>query len=177
VSITTKTGDDGTTSLLGGDRVRKDDARIEAGGAVDETNVIIGAARAAAPPPEIEAILAAIQRMLFTLGAELAAPARDAARIGDGDVVWIEREIESVEAKLPRVDRFVLPGGTPAAALLHQARAVCRRAERRVVAVSGLRREPLVSLNRLGDLLFLLARRTNQLAGLSEEEWSRRPGH
>jgi cob(I)alamin adenosyltransferase len=180
--MATGSGDDGMTSLRGNTRVRKDDARVEAYGAVDETSAVIGVVRAGAPAEEIDSVLALVQSQLFTLCAELATPAGQPAdpenRIEAADIARLDLQIQALQRRLPRLKSFLLPARTPIAALLHQARAVCRRAERRVLTASGpcgFRREPLVYLNRLGDLLFLLARRSGCLAGLAEEEWSRRP--
>jgi cob(I)alamin adenosyltransferase len=181
VSIYTKSGDDGTTGLLGGTRVRKDDARIEAYGSVDETNALIGVARAAGPPPQVDEVLASVQRDLLVLGAELACPGgaerlAGLAPIGDAEVVQLERAIDTAESELAPVTGFVLPAGTQAATALHQARTVCRRAERRVVFAAqthGLRAAVVIYLNRLSDLLYVLARRCNHAAGLEEEPWRR----
>ena len=173
--IYTKTGDKGTTALGSGRRVSKDHPRIEACGDVDELNAVIGLAVASGPGPEIAELLRGIQNDLFDLGADLtlpaAAPARGRAvvrraplRITAGHVAPLEAAIDRCNARLRPLSSFVLPGGSPAAATLHHARTVCRRAERRLVTVA--RREPLnpqaiVYLNRLSDLLFVLGRRAN----------------
>ena len=181
MSIYTKTGDSGTTGLLGGARVRKDDARIEACGAVDEVNAVIGLARAADPPTEVARILETVQRDLLALGAELATPPEQVESLGStpiraADVNRLEQAMDALERELPQPTGFVLPAGCRAAATLHQARTVCRRAERRVVGASqhhAIRADVLVYLNRLSDLLYLLARRSNLAAGTPEEGWSR----
>jgi cob(I)alamin adenosyltransferase len=173
--IYTKTGDKGTTALGSGRRVSKDHPRIEACGDVDELNAAIGLAVASGPGPGIAELLRGIQNDLFDLGADLTVPAaapargrtagrRAPLRITAGHVVPLEAAIDRCNARLRPLSSFVLPGGSPAAATLHHARTVCRRAERRLVTVA--RREPLnpqaiVYLNRLSDLLFVLARRAN----------------
>jgi cob(I)alamin adenosyltransferase len=177
-NIYTKTGDTGDTGLSGGARVPKDHVRVEAYGTVDELNASIGQARSLAPPTELDAVLERVQHRLFDLGAELAKPpsrANQSGSIDETDVAALERAIDEQQAALPPLTAFVLPAGCPLAASLHCARTVCRRAERRVVTLR--RTEPqtsknlLVFLNRLSDLLFVLARRTNQLAGLGDAVW------
>jgi len=179
VKIYTKTGDTGETSLLGGARVPKDHLRVAACGEVDETNAALGAVRAAARR-SLGRLLHSLQKDLFAIGAQLADPTREVAARRDKAALTaahlrrLERRIDGCEARLPPLRAFVLPGGTQAAALLHQARSVCRRAERAVV---GLARQasvdPLVIayLNRLSDLLFVLARFENCRAGVVEERW------
>jgi cob(I)alamin adenosyltransferase len=179
VKIYTKAGDRGETGLLGGMRVPKDHLRVAAYGDVDETSAALGAARALAGPP-LETLLLSLQQDLFAIGAQLADPTREVAArrrkaaVTAAHVRRLERAIDARQAKLAPLRSFVMPGGTPAAALLHQARTVCRRAERSVVTLS--REEPvdpriLVYLNRLSDLLFVLARSENARAGLPEERW------
>jgi len=190
--IYTRTGDRGETGLIGGRRVSKDDARVEAYGALDELNSAIGAARAflagaagafPAGAADARADLAAacdqIQRDLFALGAEIAAPGKEGQgpRVAATDVDALEAWIDRFDAALPALRVFILPGGTPGGALLHVARTVARRAERRVVTLSRaepLNPEILRYLNRLADLLFVLARAANARAGVTEDEW--RPG-
>jgi cob(I)alamin adenosyltransferase len=179
VKIYTKTGDAGETSLFDQTRVSKADARVDAYGEVDELNACLGAARAAGLDAELAAALEAIQKQLFALGARLADPAaRIAARvtktaIAESDVEGLERIIDRLEAELPPLRRFVLPGGSSAGAQLHVARTVCRRAERRVVALGGDQVDAiaLTYLNRLSDLLFVMARAANRRAGMPETEW------
>ncbi|MBK8996298.1 MAG: cob(I)yrinic acid a,c-diamide adenosyltransferase [Myxococcales bacterium] len=179
MKIYTKTGDSGSTGLFGGERVDKDDARVDGYGTVDETNAAIGVARAAGLTVEIDAVLAAVQSDLFTLGAELACvPGHEArlklALLGGPDIERLERAIDAAEEGLAPLTSFVLPGGTPGAAALHAARTACRRAERRVVALrraSPVRDEVIVYLNRLSDLLFVLARRANHEAGVPDVPW------
>jgi cob(I)alamin adenosyltransferase len=177
MKIYTKTGDGGDTGLFAGPRVRKHHPRIEAYGAVDELNSLLGVVRAESPPREIDALLAQAQHDLFLLGAELATP--DPAKLGMALLgeVHIERweaAIDRYEAELPPLKEFILPGGTPVAAGLHLARTVCRRAERAVVALAdaeGIRPETIRYLNRLGDLLFVLARAANAAEGGVDVPW------
>jgi cob(I)alamin adenosyltransferase len=179
--IYTRTGDAGTTGLFGGARVGKDDARVEAYGEVDELNAAIGAALAAEPLPRIDAVLGPIQRDLFSLGALLATPDREAmqeqlakARIDTARIAELEGAIDDGESELEPLRRFVLPGGTPKSAALHVARTICRRAERRVVQLGRSVALPplvIVYLNRLSDLLFVLARVALRRAGATEATW------
>ena len=177
MKIYTRTGDDGTTGLLGPGRVRKSEPRVEAFGSVDELNAALGVARALDREgwlPEIEAI----QAKLFNLGAELAATTPEAPatleRITEGDVAALEQSIDRLDRELPPLKNFILPGGSGLAAHLHLARAVCRRAERRLVTLmASATIEPrlLRYLNRLADLLFVMARWCNHRAGVAEIEW------
>ncbi len=176
--IYTRTGDDGTTGLLGAARVPKHDARVESYGTVDELNAALGVAAALDPRHELAAVLAGIQSALFRVGAELATVDERAlaalARVGDDDVAALEREIDRLDADLPALKRFVLPGGSPLAAQLHLARTVCRRAERRVTALAppaGPSSHVVQYLNRLADLLFVMARHANHRAGVAETTW------
>jgi len=183
VKIYTKRGDDGSTGLLGGARVAKADERVEAYGTVDEANALIGVARAARPPTDVDAILESAQRDLFALGAELACPkeagpSNQLPLLEAADIERLERAIDATERRLPPQKSFLLPTGCPAAAALHQARTVCRRAERRVVSAGATHRfraELLAYLNRLSDLLYVLARECNRAAGVEEAPWSGRP--
>ena len=179
MKIYTKTGDLGETSLLGGIRVPKDHLRVAAYGDVDETNAALGAVRALAEA-SLEALLFSIQKDLFAIGAQLADPThkvaskRAKAAVTAAHVRRLEKAIDAREAKLPPLRSFVLPGGTPAAALLHQARTVCRRAERSVVTLAreaDVDPRIIVYLNRLSDLLFVLARLENHRAGHAEDRW------
>ncbi len=172
--IYTRTGDDGTTGLGSGERRRKDDLRVEAYGTVDETNAAIGLARLSTAAAEgLDAMLARIQNDLFDLGADLATPPTDtplpyeALRIVQDQVDRVEREIDTLNAELAPLRSFVLPGGTPAAAALHVARTICRRAERLMVTLAA--QEPvgapaLKYVNRLSDFLFVAARYANHEA-------------
>lgn len=177
--IYTKTGDDGTTGLFGGGRVPKDSARIEAYGTVDELNSTIGLCRAKCEYPWLTELFQNIQQKLFVLGADLATPMETRStyavpRIEVGDVTAFERAIDEQDAELPALKHFILPGGSELAARLHAARTVCRRAERMLVHLRSLEEigaNDIVFLNRLSDLLFVLARRANQLAGVGDVEW------
>ena len=178
MKIYTRTGDDGTTGLLGAGRVFKNAARVEAYGGVDELNAALGRARVLDTDSALAAELGTIQARLFQVGAELAATAPDALapldRVSDDDVMALERWIDRLDAELPPLAHFIVPGGSALGAELHVARTVCRRAERRVVAL--LQVEPIEPrlvryLNRLADLLFVMARWCNQRAGVAETEW------
>jgi len=177
--IYTKTGDDGTTGLVSGPRRLKDDLRVEAYGTIDEANSAIGLARLHTPDlPELDAMLMSIQNDLFDLGADLSVPLddrRERLRVTAGQVARLEELCDLVNERLDPLTSFVLPGGTEAAARLHVARSVSRRAERRAVALAeaqGANPDALSYLNRLSDLLFILARAAN--AGSQEPLW--RPG-
>jgi cob(I)alamin adenosyltransferase len=177
MKIYTKTGDDGETGLFGGPRVRKDHPRIEAYGTVDELNAALGLVRSNPLPEEVDSLLARVQNELFDLGAELATPepARmGTATLGAEAIANLEGAIDRHESILAPLKQFVLPGGTRAAAELHLARTVCRRAERRLLslaAVEPISQSLVVYLNRLGDLLFVLARAVNQAAGVADTPW------
>ncbi len=178
--IYTRAGDRGETSLGSGERVSKAHRRIEAYGTVDELNAAIGLVLAGQSPPEFRAWLERIQQLLFDLGADLSVPLddpRDRLRVSPEHVAWLEELCDLVNERLEPLRSFVLPGGTKAAASLHYARTVCRRAERRAVelaAVEDVSPAALSCLNRLSDLLFILARAANADAGTEEPVW--RPG-
>jgi len=176
--IYTRTGDDGTTGLGDGTRVAKDDPRVEAFGAIDELNSLLGLLRAHELPPLIQAMLTTIQHELFDLGGELCVP--DRAVLQDAQVARLEKSLDELNAPLAPLKEFVLPGGTNVAALAHVARAVCRRAERRVTTLARQRGVNPVSvryLNRLSDLLFVLARSLNSQSGLPDVLWEpKQPG-
>jgi cob(I)alamin adenosyltransferase len=181
LKIYTKTGDDGTTGLFGGQRVAKDSYRIEAYGTVDELNSVLGQARALGVTAEHDELLGEIQEALFVLGADLATPVdREPAkfqipRVTSSDVECLERAIDRMEESLPTLKSFILPGGTTAGATLHVARTVCRRAERCVVSLHAedpsIGWLPVEYLNRLSDCLFVLARAVNHQAGVEEHPW------
>jgi len=179
VKIYTKTGDSGETSLFDNSRVSKADPRVDAYGEVDEVNACLGAALAAGVDADITAVLTAIQKDLFAVGARLADPSsRIADRVTKAAVTtqqteMLEGTIDRLESELPPLRRFILPGGSPAGSLLHLARTVCRRAERRVVGLGTDAIEPgvVIYLNRLSDLLFVMARAVNHRAGVPEIEW------
>lgn len=181
MKIYTKTGDAGETGLFAGARVRKDDARIEAYGTVDELNAAIGLARCEPLPNEVELTLERVQSELFSVGAELATPEphkHGTALIGESQISLLEQAIDHLEVGLPPLKHFILPAGCRGGAFLHVARGVCRRAERRVVTLAN---EPGVQisatlvtyLNRLGDYLFVAARHTNYEAKAIEMKWQK----
>jgi len=179
VKIYTKTGDSGDTSLFDKTRVSKADARVEAYGEVDELNACLGAARAARLDADLTGVLEQIQTELFAIGARLAdpssriAPRVEKAKVTDAEVTQLELLIDRLEESLPPLRKFILPGGSTAGALLHLARTVCRRAERRVVSLGpgAVDSVIIVYLNRLSDLLFVMARVANHRAGTVEVEW------
>lgn len=190
MKIYTRTGDAGDTGLLGAGRVGKDDLRVAAYGTVDEANSAIGLARAnlrsdvRADPglAELDTVLGDVQNLLFDLGADLATPADSSARgrlraIDEADVATLEKQIDAFTADLPELKNFILPAGSRAAAALHLARAVVRRAEREAVALGrrdSINQYAVVVLNRLSDLLFTLARVANLRSGFEEVIWSAR---
>jgi len=184
MKLYTRTGDGGETGLFGAERVPKHHPRVEAYGDVDEANSQIGLARALLPAElaELDERLAALQSALFDLGADLATPHGSPAeahvrRVQPGDVAGLEGWIDAYAEATPPLSGFVLPGGHPAAAALQVARAVARRAERRVVALAGqeeVNPEALRYLNRLSDLLFAMARWVNHRLGVEEPLWRKR---
>lgn len=178
MKIYTKTGDNGTTGLFGGTRVSKNSLRIETYGTVDELNSIIGLARAHFIDAELDSYLNQIQKELFIVGADLATPLSESKvsiqRLKHEQVAGLENIIDSVDEKLQPLKFFILPGGHPIASLLHFARTVCRRTERLCVALSE--QEEINStivpyLNRLSDLLFVLARYANHITKKEEIQW------
>lgn len=181
MKIYTKTGDAGETGLFGGGRVPKDEPRVEAYGQVDELNAAIGLARALDPRDFADALLQGVQRDLFAIGGQLATPDPDKVRgalakaaLAEARVTELERAIDATEAQLRPLTGFILPAGAPKAAALHLARTICRRAERSVVTLAREEAVPalvLVYLNRLSDLLFVLARRANAAAGQADVPW------
>ena len=180
--IYTRTGDDGTTGLATGERVEKWSLRVESYGAVDETNAAVGVARLhAGGDPELDSMLGRIQNDLFDLGADLATPERDtplafeALRIVDAQVKRLEDEIDRMNAAIPPLESFILPGGSALSAHLHVARTICRRAERLISELASQEHEKvspsaLAYANRLSDLLFVAARRANA-NGASDVMW------
>jgi cob(I)alamin adenosyltransferase len=187
--IYTRTGDGGETGLFGGQRVQKDDVRVEAYGAVDELNAVIGVAAAHCADPALHSLLLSLQADLFQLGADLATPPEEKTqrgrvsirRMDSTNVERLEAEIDRWESELTPLQTFILPGGHAAAAALHQARAVCRRAERRTVTLrrsaSGAAEQSandpaLTYLNRLSDLLFVLSRAANRRHGVTDIPWT-----
>jgi cob(I)alamin adenosyltransferase len=193
VKLYTRSGDDGTTGLFGAARVGKDHPRVEAYGSVDELNALLGLAAAAVTPGSggggasgggggggrFGEILARLQSRLFDIGADLATPQDDKhaakiRRVQASDAAEVEGWIDEIDAANAPLKSFVLPGGTELAARLHVARAVCRRAERRVVNLSRVvevNPQAIVYLNRVGDLLFAMARRANGAAGVPDVPW------
>lgn len=179
--IYTKTGDDGRTALFGAGRIEKDHVRVQSYGDVDELNAVIGAARAVDMMPRVDEILAPIQRDLFSIGALLATPhpekhkeQLEKARLTDKRIAQLEQAIDDCEEELEPLKAFILPGGTAKASALHVARTVCRRAERSVITLQRTEAVPqiiVVYLNRLSDLLFVLARVANKRAGAGEVTW------
>ncbi|MCX6377898.1 MAG: cob(I)yrinic acid a,c-diamide adenosyltransferase [Armatimonadetes bacterium] len=187
--IYTRTGDLGQTGLFGGERVSKNDLRVEAYGGVDELNATLGLAIALQSDSELDTLLLSIQHDLFTLGSDLATPEGEdlqkgrvsIQRVPPEMVTRLEREIDRYEETLPPLTRFVLPGGTPLSAHLHFARTVCRRAERSCVTLalaeeaaghSSINPEAIRYLNRLSDLLFVLARAANHRHSVSDIHWN-----
>jgi len=171
--IYTRTGDDGTTGLGDGTRVSKDSARVTAYGTVDEANSCIGLILACEIPDDVRALLTAIQHQLFDLGGELCIPGH--AAISEADVERLEQQLDAFNAPLPPLKDFILPGGGEAAARCHLARTVVRRAEREVVTLShhdAVRPEAVRYLNRLSDLLFVLARVLARASGHGEVLWN-----
>lgn len=175
MNIYTRTGDNGETDLLSGPRVPKDTARLEACGDLDELDALLGAVRCEQLPEGVAVLLEEIQQRMVPFRAELIASssAKRGEAVGPAEIERLEREIDRLNGSLEPLTTFIVPGGSRAAAALHVARAVCRRAERRLVALA--RAEPscvspslLAYINRLSDLLFVLARYTNAKAGVKE---------
>ena len=178
--IYTRTGDAGETGLIGGQRVPKDHLRVEAYGAVDELNAHLGVARSMVVQPDLEAVIDRIQHRLFDLGAELATPPvkEGAPAITDQEVSVLEGVIDLYQEMLPTLREFILPAGNGIAAALHVARTVCRRAERRTVTLARtekVRPQILKYLNRLSDLLFVIARAANARSGIPDVTWKKAP--
>lgn len=186
--VYTKTGDKGHTALVGGKRVPKNHVRIASYGTVDELNAILGLVLSfwnqAALSSEIQLgfteDIKRIQNHLFNIGADLATPPQhrweNMIRVGDKDVSWLEEKIDVLNESLPPLKEFILPGGTPVEAFLHQARTVCRRAERDVLSLMQAEdtdEGPMIYLNRLSDYLFVAGRWTGQIFGTTEITWKR----
>jgi cob(I)alamin adenosyltransferase len=179
VKIYTRTGDAGETGLFDGTRVPKSDPRVEAYGDVDELNAWLGLVRAGQLPDDLAEVILRIQNDLFALGARLADPAHriagrvEKAAVTEADIRRLEEWIDRYEEELPPLRRFILAGGLPSGAALHVARTVCRRAERRIVSLGADAVEPEVVayVNRLSDLLFVLARVANHRGGAEEVSW------
>lgn len=175
MKIYTRTGDLGQTSLFGGARVAKNDTRIEAYGTVDELSSFLGVARASGVPAEVDAVLEQVQRDLFDVGAHLASPGTSRfVGVDPQRIAELESAIDAMERELVPLTNFILPGGTLAAAQLHVARTVCRRAERCVVGLqdeSAATKSTIAYLNRLSDYLFVAARFANRRADVADVEW------
>jgi cob(I)alamin adenosyltransferase len=175
--IYTRTGDKGETDLVGGVRISKDSLRVRAYGDIDELNSVLGLARDSSKDEEIGSLLEGLQRDLFVVGADLASPTEnghDVPRTTKNMIVALENTIDIFQDELPALRAFILPGGDETGAFLHFARSVARRAERNIVALSKTEKvnENLIAyVNRLSDLLFMMARLVNQRAGRTEVEW------
>lgn len=189
VKVYTRKGDGGQTGIWGGVRLSKDEARMEAIGTVDELNAAVGLAAAAArdagcfgDQDPVRGLLGSVQEDLLVIGTELMAPGRDGSaaslpRLADADVTRLEAAIDDLTGTLPELRNFIVPGGTETAARLHAARTVCRRAERRVITLrrkEGVNPQVCAYLNRLADLLFVLARYANHAAGAADIVWAPR---
>lgn len=180
MKIYTKKGDKGDTGLIGGARVPKSHLRVAAYGEVDELNAVIGLVKAHSTDSELNTLLRDIQRDLFAIGAQLADPKakvgskKTKAAVTQAQVERLEQAVDRREAEMPPLTAFLLPGGSPLGALLHLARTVCRRAERAIVALARKHKiDPLILayVNRLSDLLFVLARHENLRSGGGEDRW------
>ncbi|MBI1937358.1 MAG: cob(I)yrinic acid a,c-diamide adenosyltransferase [Ignavibacteriales bacterium] len=182
MKIYTKTGDEGKTSLFGGKRVWKDDLRLHAYGTIDELNSVLGIASGEIKSEELREIIGSIQNDLFTLGSDLATPlgkdTKDFAipRVDENFIFRLEKFIDNYDNRLPELKNFILPGGTKGASYLHFARTICRRAERETVALGksvDIGDKIVIYLNRLSDLLFVLARYDNSRNGTPDIHWLR----
>ena len=182
MKIYTKTGDKGETSLFGGRRVLKNDLRISAYGTVDELNALLGVAVTELRNGELKEVIERIQNDLFTVGSDLASPEEKEnkniviPRVNEDFVIGLEKLIDKYDSQIPELKNFILPGGLKGSALLHNARTVCRRAEREVVALSlagEVNDQVEIYLNRLSDLLFVLARYENYSNGSSDIAWQK----
>ncbi|MSQ46687.1 MAG: cob(I)yrinic acid a,c-diamide adenosyltransferase [Ignavibacteria bacterium] len=180
MKIYTKTGDKGETSLYGGKRVSKDILRIECYGTVDELNSVIGLARSNKCAKKIDNILKIIQNELFVIGADLATPNEVKSKtdkIADENILQLEKFIDTLDSELPQLQNFILPGGSKCGALIHFARTVSRRAERLVVSLSKQEKidnQIIIYLNRLSDLLFVMARFQNKQDKKTEYKWDKK---
>ncbi len=182
IRIYTRTGDTGETGLFGGQRVRKDDLRVESYGAVDELNALLGISRSMIADADLEDLLTTVQKTLFDIGADLATPDSVGNTLGKvviprlkpDAVSLLEIHLDQIECELPPLRRVILPGGNALAANLHFARSICRRAERRCVTLAAAEQvnpEIIRYLNRLSDLLFVMARVANARAGIADIMW------
>ncbi|TAL69115.1 MAG: cob(I)yrinic acid a,c-diamide adenosyltransferase [Bacteroidetes bacterium] len=181
MKIYTKTGDDGTTGLFSGDRVLKSSLRVEAYGTIDELNSVLGIISSFETENKMKEPVRKIQNLLFNLGSDLATPfhskmSNKIVRIKNEDIEWLENQIDDYENELPSLKNFILPGGTIISAYFHNARTVCRRAERLAVKLSQEEKlnDVLIKfLNRLSDLLFVMARYANHLAAVEDVKWEK----
>lgn len=179
IKIYTKTGDDGTTGLVGGTRVKKYDSRLEAYGTIDELNAFIGAIICYDINDDLKSTLKFIQNKLFNIGSRLASDEKGEEftknlALKSEDIQVLENAIDNYEKELPELKHFILPGGTLASAQCHIARTICRRAERRILEfseINNVQPEIVIFINRLSDYLFVLARKINSDAGFSELKW------
>jgi cob(I)alamin adenosyltransferase len=181
MKIYTKTGDDGTTSLFSGGRVKKDHLRVEVYGTIDELNSVLGVVRASKPVAPINDMLEKVQSDLFRLGSDLATPMDTKAdwlvRLEEDQIIWLEETIDAMDLEIEPLKNFILPGGTMAAAQLHVARTICRRAERLLVTLQEIEDVGEVVrpyVNRLSDWLFTMARYENLYAEIDETKWQPR---
>lgn len=181
MKIYTKTGDKGETGLFGGERVKKNSPRIEAYGTVDELNSFIGMALTEAVDSEVKKILLKIQNELFVVGSDLATPENEKnkklkiKRVPDEFYIDAEKVIDEFENKLEPLKNFILPGGSKAGVMLHVCRTICRRAERRVVelkSMEDINNNIVIFLNRISDLLFVLARYENSISNIPDTKWN-----
>jgi cob(I)alamin adenosyltransferase len=180
MKIYTKTGDEGLTGLLGGDRIAKNSERIEAIGSIDELNAYVGVCCTVINDPTSLEWLERIQNSLFDLGSELACPPDGKFKlesVTSEDIERLEQEIDAMESELPPLKEFILPGGSVASAHLHYLRTICRRAERglfRLHDVNPVRSEPIIYVNRLSDWIFCFSRLQNHRSGVMEHKWTKR---
>jgi cob(I)alamin adenosyltransferase len=181
MKIYTKTGDDGNTGLFGGTRVKKNNIRINSYGTVDELNALLGIATVNILTEDIKSIIEKVQNKLFKIGAELASPENVKSEIikktDEEDIFELEKTIDEIDVKLPELKNFILPGGSAGASYLHFARTICRRAERIIVELKeneNVNNNVLIFINRLSDLLFVLARYENFATSTPEIEWKTR---
>lgn len=178
VKIYTKTGDDGTTGLVGGNRVKKSDPRIIAYGAVDELNSAIGIVLSSVLDSDIDEILTTIQNQLFVVGADLANPNLNdtSSRVTTDMIIFLEKHIDKLEGELSPITYFILPGGNSVASQLHLARAICRRAEANIIGLSEsqqINKTCQIYMNRLSDLLFVIARSINKRKKIKDIAWKK----
>lgn len=180
--IYTKTGDDGTTGLVGGSRVKKNDIRLEAYGTIDELNASLGALRSFAQNQEVEELIILIQNKLFNIGSLLASDKEgkkytEDLTISGEDILYLEKTIDKFEQSLPELKQFIIPGGDKSSALCHVARTICRRAERRILDFAEyeeVQPEIIQYINRLSDLLFVLSRKLNFDNNTPELNWNKK---